>query len=68
MVRYSTKKMQMKKILFVAGTALLLACGKIKDVYTDNSIKYDIDWTAAADSSSTGTLPNIILIMTILVQ
>ncbi len=53
MVRYSIKKLQMQKILFVAGTALILACGKIKDVYTDNSIKYDINWTAAADSSST---------------
>lgn len=42
----------MQKILLVAVTALILACGKINDVYIDNSIKYNIDWTAAADSSS----------------
>lgn len=43
----------MLKILFFAGTALMLACGKINDVYVDKSTKYNIDWSAAADSSST---------------
>src|SRR5262245_2838066 len=43
----------MRKILFIAFATSTLACGKIKDVYTDKSTKYNIDWTAAADSSST---------------
>lgn len=43
----------MLKILFFAGTALMLACGKINDVYVDKSTKFNIDWSAAADSSST---------------
>ena len=43
----------MLKILFLAGATLMLACGKIKDVYVDKSTKYNIDWATAADSSST---------------
>jgi predicted alpha-1,6-mannanase (GH76 family) len=44
--------MQMRKIVLIAGAGLTLACGKIKDEYVDNSVKYNIDWAAAADSSS----------------
>lgn len=29
-----------------------MSCGKIEDEYVDRSIKYNIDWTKAADSSS----------------
>jgi predicted alpha-1,6-mannanase (GH76 family) len=45
--------MKMLKIVFIAGATCMLACGKIKDVYVDKSTKYNIDWAAAADSSST---------------
>lgn len=43
----------MLKILFITATALMLACGKINDVYVDKSTIYNIDWLTAADSSST---------------
>jgi len=44
----------MKKIILMTVTALITcACGKIEDEYVDRSIKYNIDWTKAADSSST---------------
>lgn len=42
------------KIVLTAGIAFMLgACGKINDEYIDRSTKYNIDWTTAADSSST---------------
>jgi predicted alpha-1,6-mannanase (GH76 family) len=44
----------MKKILLMACSALMLsACGKINDEYVDRSTKYNMNWTTAADSSST---------------
>lgn len=49
----------MKVMILVTLTALITAgCGKIKDEYIDRSIKYNIDWSRAADSSSTA-LANI---------
>lgn len=45
----------MRKIILMMLTAMVAGgCGKIKDEYIDRSIKYNIDWTSAADSSSTG--------------
>jgi len=44
----------MQKMELLIYVALMLgACGKINDVYIDRSTKYNIDWAAAADSSST---------------
>ena len=44
----------MKKIILVSIISLIAsACGKIEDEYVDRSIKYNINWTTAADSSST---------------
>lgn len=44
----------MKKMLLVSCIALVFsACGKINDEYIDRSAKYAVNWTTAADSSST---------------
>jgi len=43
----------MQKIVLIAVASMLGECGKINDVYIDRSTKYNIDWTSAADSSST---------------
>ncbi|MET3113576.1 putative alpha-1,6-mannanase (GH76 family) [Pedobacter sp. CG_S7] len=44
----------MKKIILMTVTVIIAcSCGKIEDEYIDRSIKYNIDWTKAADSSST---------------
>lgn len=43
----------MKKTVLMACLALIISsCGKIEDEYIDRSAKYNIDWTSAADSSS----------------
>jgi predicted alpha-1,6-mannanase (GH76 family) len=49
----------MKKMLLVISIALIFsACSKIKDEYIDRSAKYAVNWTTAADSSSSN-LANI---------
>ncbi|PST82518.1 alpha-1,6-mannanase [Pedobacter yulinensis] len=43
----------MKTRLYISLLALgLSACGKIEDEYVDRSVKYNINWNTAADSSS----------------
>jgi len=39
--------------LMIAAALISTSCGKIEDEYVDRSIKYNINWTTAADSSST---------------
>lgn len=43
----------MLRLIFIACAICMFACGKIKDIYVDKSTKHNIDWAAAADSSST---------------
>jgi predicted alpha-1,6-mannanase (GH76 family) len=42
-----------KQIIITLASICCMACGKIEDEYVDRSIKYNTNWTTAADSSST---------------
>lgn len=42
-----------KIVLITVASICCMACGKIDDVYIDRSIKYNTNWSTAADSSST---------------
>ena len=39
--------------LMIAAALISTSCGKIEDEYVDRSVNYNINWTTAADSSST---------------
>ena len=44
----------MRKLICISAIALTVSsCGKINDEFIDRSAKYNINWTTAADSSST---------------
>ncbi|TKC07130.1 glycoside hydrolase family 76 protein [Pedobacter frigoris] len=44
----------MKKLIYMSALALIISsCGKIDDEFIDRRAKYNINWTTAADSSST---------------